>query len=58
MKKRTFLIKVRILKELFSFLWKNKLWWMIPIILILIILGIFIWFVQSSAVVPFIYALF
>jgi len=50
--------KFRTLKELFSFLWKNKLWWMMPIIIIFILLGLFIWLAQSSAVVPFIYALF
>lgn len=50
--------RVSILKELFSFLWQNKLWWMMPIILIFIVLGILIVFCQSSAVVPFIYTLF
>ena len=47
-----------ILRELFSFLWRNKLWWMMPIIIIFILLGLLIWLAQSSAVVPFIYALF
>ena len=46
-----------ILGELFSFLWQNKLWWMIPIIITLVILGVFVWFAQSAAV-PFIYTLF
>jgi len=50
--------KLNVIKELFSFLWKNKLWWMMPIIIIFILLGLFIWLAQSSAVVPFIYALF
>ena len=50
--------KLGILKELFSFLWRNKLWWMIPMIIVFILLGILIWFAQSSAVVPFIYTLF
>ncbi|MCK5493827.1 MAG: hypothetical protein KAJ14_12020 [Candidatus Omnitrophica bacterium] len=47
-----------ILKELFSFLWANKLWWMMPIIIIFVLLGLVIWLTQSSAVVPYIYALF
>ena len=50
--------KLNILKELFSFLWENKLWWMAPIVVIFVFLGIIIWFAQSPAVVPFIYALF
>ncbi|OQX82990.1 MAG: hypothetical protein B6D53_03335 [Candidatus Omnitrophica bacterium 4484_49] len=57
MKKRI-LSRFGILKELFRFLWENKLWWMIPIVVVFILLGIFIYLAQSSAVVPFIYALF
>jgi len=60
--KRKFLknifLKAHILKELFSFLWKNKLWWMMPILIIFILLGILIWLAQNSAVIPFIYTLF
>jgi len=47
-----------IIKELFAFLWQNKLWWMIPIVLVFLLLGLFIVFTQSAAVVPFIYTLF
>ncbi|MCD6080353.1 MAG: hypothetical protein J7J54_02730 [Candidatus Omnitrophica bacterium] len=57
MKKRI-LSRFGILKELFRFLWENKLWWMIPIVVVFVLLGIFIYLAQSSAVVPFIYALF
>lgn len=44
--------------ELFSFFWRNKLWWMIPIVFVFLLFGVFIIFVKSSAVTPFIYALF
>ena len=61
-KKRNWLVKVvsrfSILRELFGFLWRNKLWWMIPFVAVLVILGLLILLVQSSAVVPFIYTLF
>jgi len=50
--------KILILKELFTYLWKNKLWWMVPIVFMFILLGAIMWLAQSSAVVPFIYALF
>ncbi len=50
--------KFVVVKELFSFLWQNRLWWMIPMIVAFILLGILIWLAQSSAVVPFIYTLF
>ena len=49
--------RLSILRELMQFLWQNKLWWMIPIIITLIVLGVFVWFAQSAAV-PFIYTLF
>ncbi|MCK9595042.1 MAG: DUF5989 family protein [Candidatus Omnitrophica bacterium] len=47
-----------ILGELFGFLWLNRLWWMIPFVAVLVILGLLVLLVQSSAVVPFIYTLF
>jgi uncharacterized membrane protein len=46
------------IRELFSYLWKNRLWWMIPFMFVFLILGILIIFAKSSAVVPFIYTLF
>ena len=49
--------RLSILRELMQFLWQNKLWWMIPIIITLLVLGVFVWFAQSAAV-PFIYTLF
>lgn len=51
-------LKFSILKEFFVFLWENKLWWMVPMILIFLLLGFLVIFTQSAAVVPFIYALF
>jgi hypothetical protein len=44
--------------ELITFLWTNKLWWMIPMITVLLGLGLLIAFGQSSALAPFIYTLF
>ncbi|MCD6423203.1 MAG: hypothetical protein J7L42_03705 [Elusimicrobia bacterium] len=49
---------MNVFKEFFQFAWQNKKFWLIPIILILIILGIFIVFFESAAVAPFIYTLF
>jgi len=53
-----FVSRVGVFKELLSFLWKRKLWWMIPMIVFLILLGLLLVFSQSSAVAPFIYTLF
>lgn len=47
-----------ILIEFWDFIKVRKAWWLIPIILMLILFGIIIIFSQSSAVSPFIYALF
>jgi hypothetical protein len=44
--------------EFFVFLWRNKLWWITPMILIFLLLGLLVVFTQSAAVAPFIYALF
>ena len=44
--------------EFWNFLKVRKAWWLTPIILMLILAGALIIFGQSSAVSPFIYALF
>jgi hypothetical protein len=53
-----YLLRFGILGELFHFLWARKLWWLIPMVLTLILLGILLIFAQGSVVGPFIYALF
>jgi len=50
--------KLGIFGELLVFLWRRKLWWMIPMIIVLILFGLVLIFTQSSAVAPFIYTLF
>lgn len=47
-----------ILGELLSFLWQRKLWWLIPMILVIMLFGVLLIFAQGSAVAPFIYTLF
>ena len=49
---------MNLVKEFFQFAWKNKKLWLFPIILILLLLGIFIIFFEGAAVAPFIYTLF
>ncbi|MFH1511388.1 MAG: DUF5989 family protein [Candidatus Woesearchaeota archaeon] len=44
--------------EFWDFLKVRKVWWLTPIIIMLLLVGIFIVFSQSSAVSPFVYALF
>lgn len=46
------------LKELWSFLKVRKKFWLAPIIIVMLLLGVLIIFAQGSAVAPFIYTLF
>ena len=50
--------RMGIVGELLSFFWQHKWWWLTPMILVLLIFGILIFFAQSSAIAPFIYTLF
>jgi hypothetical protein len=44
--------------ELWDFMKENKAWWISPIIIMLLLVGVLIFIGQSSSVSPFIYALF
>ena len=53
-----FVSRLWIFGELLSFLWQRKLWWMIPMVVVLVLFGLLMIFTGSSAVAPFIYTLF
>jgi hypothetical protein len=44
--------------EILQFLWARKLWWMIPMVTVLLLFGLLLIFASSSGVAPFIYTLF
>jgi len=44
--------------EIWSFLRTRKKWWLGPIVVTLLMLGLLLVFTQSSALAPFIYTLF
>jgi len=44
--------------ELMGFLWKRKLWWLIPMVAVLMLFGLLLVFASSSGIGPFIYTLF
>lgn len=46
------------LRELWEFLRAGRRYWIAPILVILLLLGMLLVFVESSAVAPFIYTLF
>ena len=49
---------VSLLKEFWSFMRMQKKWWLAPLILILVLMGMLIILTEGSALAPFIYALF
>ncbi len=50
--------KLSIIKELWEFLRIRKKWWLAPIVVFLVLLGVLIVLTEGSAVAPFIYTLF
>jgi hypothetical protein len=50
--------RLAILAELFGFMWRQRLWWMIPMVTVTFALGLLLLLGQSSALAPFIYTLF
>jgi len=50
--------RVAIIKEFFEFLRERKKWWIAPILVFLVLLGVLVVFASSSTLAPFIYSLF
>ena len=50
--------RLGIVGEQLAFLWSRKLYWMIPMVLVLLLVAALLIFAQGSAVAPFIYTLF
>ena len=50
--------KIGIARELFGFMWRLKMWWMMPVVFVLVLMGVLIGFGSASGVGPFIYTLF
>lgn len=46
------------LTDLWLFLKERKKWWLVPLILIILLIGVLILFAESSAIGSFIYTLF
>lgn len=50
--------RVAIIREFFQFLRQRKKWWIAPILIFLVLLGVLLIFASSSTLAPFIYSLF
>ena len=44
--------------ELLSFFARNKRWWMLPMVFVVLLMGVLLILAQSSVIAPFIYTLF
>ncbi len=51
-------LRFELIKELGQFLWQQKLWWLIPLIVVLILIGVLLVFAQATPLAPFVYTLF
>ncbi len=47
-----------ILTELVRFLWTERLWWLIPMVAILVVFAALFLLAQSAPIAPFVYTLF
>lgn len=54
----SFMSKMGIFGQLLHFLWSKKLWWMIPMVIVMVLFGLLLVFAQGSGLAPFIYTLF
>ena len=50
--------KLSVLGEFWSFLRVRKKWWLAPIVILLLTLGLILVLAEGSALAPFIYSLF
>ena len=50
--------KLSILKEFWGFLRVRKKWWLAPVVILLLTLGLILVVAEGSALAPFIYSLF
>jgi hypothetical protein len=47
-----------VVSELLRFLWNRKLWWLIPMVVVLMFFGLLFIFASASGIGPLIYTLF
>ena len=45
-------------RELWAYMRERKKWWLVPILLIMLLVGVLLVFAQGSALAPFIYTIF
>lgn len=47
-----------VMGEIWAFMKVRKKWWLLPVIVVLLVVGVLLVFAQTSAFAPFIYTIF
>jgi hypothetical protein len=55
---RGMITNMGVASEVLVFLWHRRLWWLIPMVVVLLIFGLLLIFATTSGIAPFIYTLF
>jgi hypothetical protein len=50
--------KLQIVIDYFQFLRQQKKWWTLPVVTLLLLVGLLVWFTQGSPLAPLIYTIF
>ncbi len=50
--------KLSVVIDFWAFLRQNKKWWLLPIVLLLLAVGVLLVFASTSVLAPFIYSIF
>ena len=50
--------RTRVLNEIWQYMMDNKKYWLVPIVLVLVTIGVLLAVAGSSALAPFVYTLF
>lgn len=45
-------------KQLLAYIWKNRLWWIAPAVIVFLFMGVLIAISAASPISPFLYVLF
>ena len=58
-RKRALKSRAGLFRELFRFLWRERLWWLIPFVAAVLLIGLLVVVASmNSAAAPFVYTLF
>ena len=55
---RRVVTRLQVLRELAAFLGERRLWWLLPMVFVLVITAVLLLLAQGSAVAPLLYPLF